>query len=91
MSKLTPTNKEILESIYYKGYTVNDIAKSYDITEHKARYAKDESLRTLRRDNRLREYRDDIISRCSYRWRYSTWKYSGYSSTEYAALKLINN
>ena len=89
MSKLNPTNKEILESIYYKGYTVNDIAKSYNITEHKARYAKDESLRALRRDNRLREYKDDIISRYGYRSNFIIWKRSGYSSTERAAFKLL--
>lgn len=37
----------------------------------------------------LRKYRDDIIGRCAYSGGLSSWRYTGTSSTEYTALKLL--
>lgn len=88
MNKLQPISKEIIQDFYYNGYTVKEIAKKHDITESKTHSLKYNGLTALSRDVRLQEYRNNIISR-SYRWHYSTWENTGYSSTEYTAIKLI--
>lgn len=51
-----------------------------------------EGLRKLRRGKnreRLEAFAEDIISRYAYCGSYSLWKATGTSSTEYTALKLI--
>lgn len=46
-------------------------------------------LRTSRCMRLLRPYQADIISRYGYNSSFTTWKNTGFSSTEYAAMKLL--
>ncbi len=87
---LPHTQSCILKEVYYKGLTVAETAGKLNITESKARGAKETGLRELRRNKTIRQYRDDVISRYAYRGGFRLWKHSGYSSTEWTAFKLLD-
>ena len=80
LSSLEPQQKEAIEARYYYN---NPIPGAYAL-EKKALIR----LRTGPCSKILKPYEEDIICRYAYNSSYTLWKESGYSSTEYAVMKL---
>ena len=89
IEKLQEREKLIITEKYYNEKRMSRIADEQRITLAAVYDREKKALRKLSRDNRIREYRDDIISRYGYNSGFGLWKNMGTSSTEYTALKLI--
>lgn len=75
-----------------RGWTVEKAGEKVGLTYVQCRNRETEGLRKLRRGKnreRLETFADGIISRYAYYGSYSLWRATGTSSTEYTALKLI--
>ena len=92
IESLPKVESEIVCLRYYKGMTFKGISDKTGVPWQKARRLEAAGLRKLRTGNnlkRLKAYREDIINRHAYKSSFSIWNNTGYSSTEYTALKLI--
>ncbi|MCI1930419.1 MAG: sigma-70 family RNA polymerase sigma factor [Clostridia bacterium] len=90
--KELPENEErVIRLRYYNNATYEAIGNETGNSRQNARQLEHKALRKLRKGRsiaRLRAYRDDIISTHAYKSSFERWKNSGYSSTEYTALRL---
>jgi len=84
---LPDNQQEVIESRYRNGNTYQDIADKMGTHDSLVRSMECKALRKLRYDKRLREYREEVMSR-AYRGSFSSWVNTRTSSTEKAAVML---
>ncbi len=82
--------QDVIRCKYFNGLSTKDISQQQNRTYEYMRGVEAAAFRRLRRDKNLKQYWDDIIQRHAYRSSFSLWKNTGYSSTEYTALKLLD-
>lgn len=89
---LPEVQSAVIRYRYFEGLTVEKAGERVGLTYVQCRNRETEGLRKLRRGKnreRLEVFAEDIISRYAYYGSYSLWRATGTSSTEYTALKLI--
>lgn len=89
---LQPIERDTITAHYYNSLSIQAIAAAHNITVPEAANACKTGIEKLRRGRsrqRLNTYRRDIISQHGFVSGLETWKRTGSSSTEYAALKII--
>ena len=79
--------QEIIKMQYYYNMTVSDIASWIKKNYSAVRTLKENALRKLRRDKRLKIYKEEIMVK-AYRSSFSSWNYTQTSSTERVAIAL---
>jgi RNA polymerase sigma factor (sigma-70 family) len=80
LATLDPRQREAIRAKYFDSQPIHGAG------EHL--YKGLQRLKSGRCMNRLRKYEQDLISRYAYNSSYRLWKETGYSSTEYTAMKL---
>ena len=83
---------DIIRQRYFEGKERKEVAQSINMNVGAVRTREGNALRHLRsgeNGKRLLPYRADIISRYGYKSSFSLWRDSGFSSTEFAAFKLL--
>ncbi|NCC16333.1 MAG: sigma-70 family RNA polymerase sigma factor [Clostridia bacterium] len=90
MATLGEIQQGVLIGKYYNGLSTNDLSQQYNKPYEYIRGVEYAAFRRLQRDKRLKQCRDEIISRHAFRGSFSMWRDTGYSSTEYTALKLLD-
>lgn len=88
ISALDGMQQDVIRGKYYNGLSTKDLSQQCGRTYEYMRGVEYEAFRRLRRDKNIKQYMDDIISTHAYHSSFSLWKNTGYSSTEYTALKL---
>ncbi len=88
ISALDGIQQDIVRGKYYNGMSTKDLSQQHGRTYEYMRGVEYAAFRRLRRDKKIKQYRDDIVSIHAYHSSFSLWKNTGYSSTEYTALKL---
>ena len=92
LATLPEVQSAVIRYRYFEGLTVEKAGERVGLTYVQCRNRETEGLRKLRRGKnreRLEVFAEDIISRYAYYGSYSLWRATGTSSTEYTALKLI--
>lgn len=92
LATLPEVQSTVIQYRYFEGLTAEKAGQKVGLTYVQCRNRETEGLRKLRRGKnrkRLEAFAEDIISRYAYCGSYSLWKATGTSSTEYTALKLI--
>lgn len=92
LATLPEVQSAVIRYRYFEGLTVEKAGEKVGLTYVQCRNRETEGLRKLRRGKnreRLETFADGIISRYAYYGSYSLWRATGTSSTEYTALKLI--
>lgn len=77
---------------FYEGLTIAQTGEKIGLSRTQSQNREYEGLRALRRGwnrKRLEPFQEDIISRHAYHSSFSLWRYTGTSSTEYTAMKLL--
>ncbi len=88
LDKLSGREQVVIRGSFYDGKTILQISKEQRLTVGQVNTAKCSALRKLRRNPRLRRWREEIIS--THAWRgtsYSAWAYSG--SVEERTVELL--
>lgn len=88
ISTLDKLQSDIVIGKYFNGLSNKELEERYNRTYAHIRSVEYAAFRQLRRDKKIKQYWDDIISTHAYHSSFSRWKNTGYSSTEYTALKL---
>ena len=92
LATLPEVQSPVIQYRYFEGLTAEEVGQKVGLTYVQCRNRETDGLRKLRRGKnrkRLEAFAEDIISRYAYCSSYSLWKATGTSSTEYTALKLI--
>lgn len=89
INELQENEKQIIKYRYFNNLSLRKTGKKTGQTITVVRSAENKALKKLRYKKQLQVYRDDIISTHAYKSYFSLWKSTGYSSTEYTAIKLI--
>lgn len=92
LATLPEVQSTVIQYRYFEGLTAEKAGERVGLTYVQCRNRETEGLRKLRRGKnreRLEVFAEDIISRYAYCSSYSLWRATGTSSTEYTALKLI--
>ncbi len=92
LATLPEVQSTVIQYRYFEGLTAEEVGQKVGLTYVQCRNRETDGLRKLRRGKnrkRLEAFAEDIISRYAYCSSYSLWKATGTSSTEYTALKLI--
>lgn len=92
LATLPEVQSAVIRYRYFEGLTAEKAVQKVGLTYVQCRNRETEGLRKLRRGKnreRLEVFAEDIISRYAYCSSYSLWRATGTSSTEYTALKLI--
>ena len=92
INTLNENEQETIRKIYYQGKERKEIAEEQHVKYEKVRHTELNGLRKMKSGKnraRLIEYRNEIISRHGYRSSFSLWRDTGFSSTEYTAIELL--
>lgn len=89
LEKLPENERKAIRGIYLEGISGTKAAADEGLKPQSIYCRVKSGFTKLRKDPTLMKYRDDIISRYGHKSSFSRWKHSGYSSTEYTALRLI--
>lgn len=84
---LPPDQQEIIKKKYYHGSALTEVALQSAKKYNMVLTLEQKALRKLRRDKRLTVYKEEIMVK-AYRSSFSSWKNTGTSSTERAAMML---
>ncbi|MCI8387578.1 MAG: sigma-70 family RNA polymerase sigma factor [Clostridiales bacterium] len=93
IDKLSVQESKTVRGIYYRKRTIKQLAEELNVSENEVRKYSMTAMRELRRPEAarvLRKYTGSLIDQYGYRGSFSVWKRTGSSSTEFAALKLID-
>lgn len=91
LAEIPENLSQIIRCRYYEGLTLEETGKWLGITLNKTRQKEHDGLRKLRTGKnytRLKPWQQDIIDSYAYQSSFTSWKYTGDSSTERAVLKL---
>ena len=91
LTSIPQPQADVLRTLYYKGQTRTETAVELNSNISAIRHTEYRALQAMRRGanyTRLKEYRDNIISRTMYRSGFTAFRDSGYSSVEWAVEKL---
>lgn len=85
---LDEMQQEVIRGKYYKNMSTKDLSQKHNKTYEYMRGVEYAAFRKLRHDKNVKRYWEDIIQRHAYHSSFSCWRNTGYSSTEYTAMKL---
>ena len=82
---------EIVERYYRLGESLDGIGSHFEISTERVRQIKDKCIRTLRKNRKIKEAAEiyGYGSQSAYKWGFGHWKNTNTSSTEFLALKHI--
>jgi RNA polymerase sigma factor (sigma-70 family) len=87
IEELPDEQQEVIKMRYFRENSFEEISLCTNKQHNVVRALKDKGIGKLRRDKRLKIYREEIMSR-AYRGSFSSWLHTGTSSTEKAAMML---
>lgn len=90
LSAIDELQRDVVRGKYFHGMSTKDLSQQHNRTHEYIRGVEATAFRHLRGDKKLTQYWDDIISRHAYRGSFSLWRDTGYSSTEYTAMKILD-
>lgn len=92
LARLPEDERAVLMGMFYRNQTREQLAEQLESSEQAVTNARARGLRHLREPWArmiLAQYRADIIDGCAYRSSFAAWEAVGSSSTERAAIKLV--
>lgn len=92
LGRLNEDERRAITSIFFCNMTAKEAAAPLGVDSYKIRSLEASALRKIRNPaigKELRKYREDIISRYGYRGGWSNYRHTWTSSTERAALKIM--
>ncbi|KAF5071984.1 RNA polymerase sigma factor RpoD [anaerobic digester metagenome] len=88
IATLDEMQQDVVRGKYYANMSTKDLSQKHNRTYEYMRSVEAAAFRKLRHDKNIKQYRGDIIQRHAYHSSFSRWRNTGYSSTEYTAMKL---